>query len=543
MKILFYSFIISIGLSCFGNLHAQSTVVAKVKEVTVFSRGAEVLNQVDVNLPKGNSVLYVQNVANDINLNTVRVAGPDGLAVLSVSKFLSTDVIIKDPLYIKLKDSLSLVKDRRELLLNKRKSAQGALKILDNEQLIAGTGKVDLADLTKLVDYYQVKSLELNNTLEAISKNILTEDAIVQRLQKEIMKYEGSGYVMAIQMSNDKIIKGALEISYITNAANWEAYYDLKSKSISSPLDIFYKAKVVQFTGVDWKNVKLSLSTGNPVQKSNVPLLNPSYIQFSNPQQILIRGATTINQSQNVIQSMDDMFAKKSELNEVVVTANGNKSPRDKQSIPPSILNVNQLNATFEIEIPYDIMSNGQPHSVVLKNFVQPAIYKYYAVPKIDRDAFLIAEITDFEKLNLVPGQANIIFENMFVGSSFINPEVTSDTLNLSMGRDKAITVKRERIMDAKSSQVSGSTKRQTYLYELRVRNGKVNAIDMLLKDQYPISTDKSIEVELVDNGGAAVNTETGVLTWRIDVKPGETKTYRFMFTVKSPKDRIISFY
>jgi len=130
----------------------------------------------------------------------------------------------------------------------------------------------------------------------------------------------------------------------------------------------------------------------------------------------------------------------------------------------------------------------------------------------------------------------------MYVGNSYINPSVTSDTLNLSMGRDKAITLKRERIMDVKSNQQSGSSKRQTYTYELRVRNGKSTAIDMLLKDQYPISTDKSIEIELTDNGGAMVNKETGILTWMINVKPGETKTYRFTFTVKSPKDKVVTF-
>src|SRR5690606_39731533 len=103
-------------------------------------------------------------------------------------------------------------------------------------------------------------------------------------------------------------------------------------------------------------------------------------------------------------------------------------------------------------------------------------------------------------KYNFVPGDANIIFKHMFVGQSYINPAITMDTLNLSMGRDKAISIKRERVLDAKSTQVSGSSKRKTYTNELRVRNNKSSTINMLLKDQYHIATDKSIEIELTNN-------------------------------------------
>lgn len=513
---------------------AQERIKANAiaKDVTIFTSGAEVINKVNVNLPKGSSKLFIQNVARDIDLNSVQISGPDGITVLSVSQAVNDVSEIISPAHQKVKDSLDLALMRREVLVNKQSASAGALKILNKDELLGSGGKVDLADLTKLVDYYQVKAFELNTSLASIKKSIEVEDKVIRRLQEELRAFSGVGGQIVVQMNNSTPVRGELYVSYMTYSANWQAYYDLKAKSITSPLDIMYKAKVSQNTGVDWKNVKLVLSTGNPTQSGTAPVLSASYARYINPNAIVYAQAPRQNSMMGSVKNMEKVV-----LEEVAYS-----NVKGEMSIPSTTLVENQLNATFDIEIPYDIASNGEPHAVTLKEFSQPASFKYYAVPKMEKEAFLIAEIKDFERLNLVPGEANVIFENMFVGTSFLNTNITTDTLSLSMGRDKSISIKRDRIMDAKSSQTSGSSKRQTYTYEIRVRNGKSNAIDLILKDQFPISTDKSIEIELVDNGGAIVNKEIGVLTWPVNIKAGETKTYRFTFTVKSPKDKTVSF-
>lgn len=203
-------------------------------------------------------------------------------------------------------------------------------------------------------------------------------------------------------------------------------------------------------------------------------------------------------------------------------------------------INENQLNVSFEIDIPYDILSNGKSHSVTLKEIKLPATYKYYAVPKAEKEAFLLAEINDYSKFKLLPGEANIIFKGMYVGKTIINPNQTSDTLNLSMGRDKKIAIKREKIADKSGTKFLSSYKEQTYTFDITIKNNKKEAIEMLLKDQYPISTDKEISIELLDNGKAKVNNETGILSWEINLAAGETKKYRISYKVKYPKDKFI---
>jgi uncharacterized protein (TIGR02231 family) len=229
-------------------------------------------------------------------------------------------------------------------------------------------------------------------------------------------------------------------------------------------------------------------------------------------------------------------------LEEVVVQGYGRK---DKKVASTSISNFttiqeNQLNVSFDIDIPYDILSNSKPHSVALKEIKLPATYKYYAAPRVEKEAFLLAEINEYSKYNLLPGEANIIFEGLYVGKTVINPNQTSDTLNLSMGRDKKISIKREKVVDKSGTRFLSSKKEQTFTFDITVRNNKKEAADILVKDQYPLSTDKEIEIELLESSSAKENKETGVLTWSLKLNPNETKKVRISYKVRYPKDKTI---
>jgi len=187
------------------------------------------------------------------------------------------------------------------------------------------------------------------------------------------------------------------------------------------------------------------------------------------------------------------------------------------------------------------VATNGKEQTATLKEYATPALYKYYDVPKLDKDVYLLAELPEWEKLNLLPGDANIIFEGTYVGKSFIDPNSTSDTLNLTLGRDKRVVVKREKLADYSSVKFLGTNKFQKITYELTVKNNKKDSVRILLKDQFPLSTNKEIEVELMEAGGAEVNNDFGILNWKLQLAPGESKKIRFAYSVKYPKDKLLN--
>ncbi len=323
-----------------------------------------------------------------------------------------------------------------------------------------------------------------------------------------------------------------MDINYITNSASWSPFYDLRAESIKEPINMMYKAQVVQNSGVDWKKVKLTLSSGNPNQNNQAPILSSWFLRYGNYYDISQISV------QNKLQSRGYYAKEENEKADMEVAA----APVMADSSISNFTSIseNQLNVSFDIDIPYDIMSNGKAHSVALKEIKLTASYKYYAAPRVEKEAFLLAEINDYSKYNLLQGEANIIFEGMHVGKTVINPNQTADTLNLSMGRDKKISIKREKVVDKSGTKFLSSYKEQTFTYDITVRNNKKEEVNMLLKDQYPLSSDKEITVELIDDGKAKVNTETGIMTWELKLAPNETKKIRISYKVKYPKDKII---
>jgi hypothetical protein len=194
----------------------------------------------------------------------------------------------------------------------------------------------------------------------------------------------------------------------------------------------------------------------------------------------------------------------------------------------------------FAISVPYTIPSDGKNHQVGVQEQELTSSYKYYCTPKLDLDAFLFAQVTGWEGLNLLAGPAYIYFEGTYVGESLLDLGGVGDTLDISLGRDKGVTVQRTKRRDFSQRQVVGSKRTESVGWEINVRNNKAQAIDLVITDQYPIAVRSEIEVKLDDNGGASVNTEKGFLTWKERVEPRTNKQLRFGYSVKVPKEKMV---
>ncbi|RQO31874.1 hypothetical protein DBR32_03455 [Taibaiella sp. KBW10] len=590
---------------------------AFLNNVTVYKLGAELKHTAKVNLPQGSTELIINDVAANIDENSIQVNAPGNITIMSVmlAKNYKPKANTETPEYQKKAAEIKETEQALQKVSNKREAYERTLGMLARNEEIKGmnTG-MSVSELGKMAEYYLTKQIELKDQISALKLQEQDQVAAIQKYKTQLGEVNGQGVNTGGQlilqvMTNAPALNNSINISYISQNAGWAAAYDLKAEKTSDPVKIMYKANVMQNTGLDWKKVKLTLSTGNPTVGSNAPLLSTWFLRYG-----AVAAQYKNQATYNTIQSFDQKYNASSSqvsayeisqkptmnLAEVVNGSSSGIALRGQSTLastPPLIIldgvpyngaltDINpldvkemtvlkdanalavygsraangvtlittkgkgvsdytdvaekELNTTFDIDIPYSIASNNKPHSVLLQELKVPASYKYYAVPKLDPDAFLLAEVTQYEQLNLIPGEANIIFENTYVGKTFLNPYNTQDTLNLSMGRDKRITIKREKIADLAGIKMMGSNRKQTFTYELTLKNSKKEAIDMLLKDQYPIGTDNNMEIELLSSDNAAVNKETGVLTWKLKINPGETKKVRFSYSVKYPKDQYI---
>ncbi len=511
---------------------------AKVKAVTVYFNSAEIMQTTSVNLPKGNSEIVIKNVANYLNENTIQIGAPATVTVLSVQfsdNYMSEfEVDLSNPELKKVRDSIKIVEKDIQKTENARDSEAKLLDLLDKNQQVSGLNVgLNVNELMKMVEYYRPKRTEISNNYDALDDKAKKLQLQLANLKAKLETNTAnddktSKGKLIIQVMNSEAALVDLNLNYITPTANWQPFYDLRANSIADPINMVYKAKVTQTSGIDWKKIKLTLSSGNPNQDNQAPILN----------------AWWLNYQQNVAYGYSNQALMKNQIQgrAAGVQVMATEAMADQESTVSDFTNIqeNQLNISFDIDIPYDILSNGKEHAVALKEIQLPAHYKYYAVPRIEKEAFLLAEINDYSKYNLLQGEANIIFEGLYVGKTFINPNQTTDTLSLSMGRDKKISIKREKIVDKSGTKFLSSKKEQTFTFDITVRNNKKEAVDMLLKDQYPLSPDKDIEVELLESSGASNNTESGILTWNLNLKPNETQKIRISYKVRYPKDKII---
>ncbi|GHU67658.1 membrane protein [Bacteroidia bacterium] len=211
----------------------------------------------------------------------------------------------------------------------------------------------------------------------------------------------------------------------------------------------------------------------------------------------------------------------------------------EKQSTPPPVAQIeNTTSIEFEIRTPYTILSENKNTVVEMERYEIPAEYEYFCIPKIKKDAFLLAHITDWEQYNLLEGEANIFFENTFVGKTILDVRYMKDTLDVSLGRDRSIIVQREKSKDFNKSRFLSSKIEVTRNWKISVRNNKSKPVSMILLDQIPVSTMSEIEVSPEKLDGGELNKDSGAVTWKFSLKPAEKKELELKYKVKYPKDR-----
>ncbi len=504
----------------------QVKVDAENQHITVFLNRAQIDARVKITVQAGTTKMIIGNVATSADPNSIQIGGKGDVVIMGV-KFKQNYLGNKKRSV--LEDSLKMAKSELEVV-------DVLVKVADNERnmLMANANvknEKDGAtpeDLKEMMDFFRTKLTEIGTRQMQLVRQSKDLQEKINRFQQQLNSQgtnvnQPAGEIeLTLQAKAYSAVE--LNLTYIANNAGWSPVYDIRAKDVKSNIDLAYRANVYQSTGIDWKNVKLTLSTANPAEGGTKPELYAQYVNIYEPVVIQTKNARMMK-SENAPQAMAMDAAP---LNEVVTTA--------------SFVNTVQttLAVNFDISIPYNIASGGNAELVDIQNHSLRSTFKYYTVPKFDKDAFLTAVITDWEKYNLLPGTANVYFEGTFVGTTDIAGGEAKDSLLISMGRDKKIISKRETIEEFKSRKNVGSNIRESFGYRITLRNTKNEPITIVMEDQVPISQDSRIEVELEDAKGADFNRETGKLTWNLTLQPLENKEILLKYNVKYPKGKNI---
>lgn len=540
--------------------HAENEKIVKssVKKVTVFTQAAQVFRNANVTLNPGVTELVFSGISPFINPASLQAGGKGNFIVLEVKHNIRyqeppkpDDGALPKEIQKEIKlieDSLTELGFVHDELIDKRNALLLEKEMILKNKLTQGEGKSDsLPILKQAMEFFRLKLNDINAQLNSIKrkeKNNLDSngkltaqlnDLKTYKKNKEPNKNYEPVHEVIVTVSADETVTASVDVSYMISQAGWTPSYDLRSSTAAAPVQLTYKANVFQNSGEDWSDVKIKLSTSNPNRSNIKPVLPPWYINYFSP----------VNREMQFLQSA----RAKSPVNADAANEEMSlKKEMDKMSPAESAANYSQMietmtNVEFDIKLSYNIPSDGINHIVSIKTSDLPANYYHFLVPKMDSEAFLVAKVTGWEDLNLLPGRANVFYEGTYVGETVLNPSIINDTLELALGRDNGITVTRTKQPVKESNKLLGNETTKTITYELKLKNSKTKAVYLIIEDQVPLSQNKEIKIEMKNVGKADYNQTTGLLKWDTTLGSKEYKTLLFSYAVTCKKDMPLSMY
>lgn len=521
------------------NLYAaegEKPVSSKVSEVKVFLSGAQVSRTANSTITAGTSAIVFTGLAEGLDPQSIQVTGKGGYSILSVNHRIN--YLTESPK----KKEIEELKAQIKKLEHDYNIENGVQQVwVNEEQLLLKNSAVGgqqngltATQLQAVNDYVRerMKAMKVGWLTQEEKKQAIHAEAEKLRQQLASMQAQAPRPTseVVVEISSTVEVPATFTITYFVGNAGWLPAYDLRAKGVGQPIELMMKAQVSNNTGEDWNKVDLSLNSGNPTLGGVMPTLNPWMLhvyQQRQLQEIAIRSSRTRNAEGFLAPAPSVAMNDAVQLKEQEAA-----SYQWANAITPRT-----TTTEYSIATPFTIPSDGKPHTVGVQTQSVAATYKHFATPKLDKDAFLYARTTGWEDLNLLPGEANVFFEGTFVGQSYLQLDQPKDTLDISLGRDKGVVVERVKRKTTNEKAIVGGKRTITVGWDLTVRNTKGTAVDLEVRDQYPLSPQSEIEAKLTDKGGATVDEQKGLLTWNQRIEPKATKKLGFAYEVKHPKD------
>ncbi|MDR0802907.1 DUF4139 domain-containing protein [Fluviicola sp.] len=533
----------------------KEVIKSAISEVTVYTSGAQVYRKANFNVKPGITELIIEGVSPNIDPKSLQVKA-FGNVVLLDSKYQKYYPKPETPklegLPLKIRKDINMLQDSMDNVAYDIKEIQDEIdvlntskNILSNNGAIRGQGKVnDSVQLLKqVVDYYQLKMNEINKKLQQLNKRIKLKNTTFQGMSermKDLQNYQSSNtpkvpvgpvHRIVVTVQSKEAVAGRLVVSYLASGASWVPSYDIRGEITEGKVNLAYKASVQQNTGESWDNVQLTLSTNDPYQNKIKPDLHPWYVDYYN--------FSAVNGRLNTMSISPAPSLKEDKADSDLYKREEEKEMTDAETAANFTTVINRvLSAEYKIDLPYTIESNGDKSLVLIRNVDLAANYRYYTVPKLDPGVFLVAEVVKLEDLQLVPANANIFFDGTYIGETYIDPTAMNDTLKLSLGKDPNILAKRILLKKDYKEKIIGNDIERTYAYEISVKNLKANAVELVIEDQIPVTTNGEIAIDKINTDKADYDKTTGKLTWTVNLKTKATEKMTYSFKIKYPKDR-----
>lgn len=531
-------------------IESEKTVKSKPEKIIVYTQGAQVHRNTLVNLVAGQNTLIFSGLENCINPSAIQASGNGNFIIADIQHEVHYPEFDKaklngDVRYKKLlknvNDSLKELNYLIEDITLKYDALSTEKNVLLNYTLYKGQSKRDsIASLKEGLSYLREKLYNINaeqlklkrerEKLEA--KKVVLNERIVN-VSNELANENNTGevekvdYRILVHVIADQAAQASINLNYYITNAGWTPSYDLRANTSDQNVKLTYKAQIHQQSGIDWGSVKLVLSTANPNRSYELPELSPWYLGYTNynyKTKKLNYGSVLSSNSylEQAAKSSADM-----DLNKEVVAQN---------AYDYTTVSENVIETEYEIRLNYNIPSDGKEHFAAIMVKDLKTLYRYKAIPKLNNNVYLTAVLPDWEDAITMGGEASIYYDGSYIGETNLTPGGTEDTMQLSLGIDKNIAIKRQKIKDKCSQKVLDNDIIHQYTFEITMKNSRATKIEIDVEDQLPLTQDKTVSIERKELSGAKYDEITGILKWRTNIQAKDSKKLTLTYQIKAPK-------
>ena len=515
-------------------LPAESEPSSAIRNVVVFTDSAMIKKEARVLVKNGENIVRIQGITPYLVDQSVQVS-ISGKAAVKITEIKVTETYLKKAP----QEKIEKLQEKLDKLDNLMKASSNEISVIStsNEFLkkVIPFSKNQTVASTEVEAYarFLEKSLAENYTriagIEEKLKNMQKEKSKVENEMKGLHESDKSKGIEFYLLSTDNNKEINLVFSYVVNNAGWAPLYELRADSDASKINVNYFATIKQATGEDWSDVNLEISTAKPYNAKAPSDLTAWVVDVYQP----APPPPEPESYRYLREGSSKAMMMKSEI-------------ADEMERPYQETKVKSETTSFSFIIPQkvSIPSDNQTHRVLIASSDKDAAFSYYAIPKLAKFAYLKADFKNPFSFPLLAGKTNVFLDGRLVSASPSDKTISPDEeIKLSLGVDESIRLERKLIK--KFTEYSGIVSKETkinYEYSHELVNGKAKAITIAINDQFPVSRNEKIKVELeAPKKGEAEISADNIITWKVTLAPGEKKNLPLKFSVSYPKDLTVT--
>ena len=486
-----------------AHLLAAGPVFGAVEQVTLYPRGASVLQRVELEKERSQVELILPGEARK---DTLRVrSGAGRVQGVSVKK----DQRGADP------ERIAELKRRIEELERKKAQTQNDLERLGKliafyeDKVSAETkGAKQTSEMADLLDESLEGLYEKRLASRQRRDEIKSELREVRKRLKELTGRSES--ILRVRVHLEEALPGGatLECSYYLDSASWSPEYTLNALPEEERVDLVWRAQVVQRSGLDWRDADLRVATATRSFRTDPPQVREWVIRPARAQKMA-----------------GDAEALSARAQQKEAT----RKPQRERAFSADIYELGRRN-----------LPAGDKRRLTLRRLSLPADFVHLLRPLDGRECFIRANVRSDERMRLPQGKASLELEGTYVGQSAFSMRGKETTVSFGVDRDVVAEVARLTQKGGKQGFFQGE---KTYQWGWRftIANTRDQAVRLRLELPWPRLRSDEIELEPLYNF-----TEEDVREHRavkeLDLLPSSNATVEYGIRVVYPKEMELDF-